>query len=517
MVPSILRVMLRWQTVALLAGSALWSAVGCSHTPEVIVLAPTPTSAGAVVPTRAPTGAPIVSPSLEAATESPAPVALLPTTAPASETPAPTTTEPPTASSTVTPTTPAIASETPFAGVMRAGEQALLAVGQAAVGSTLNGDITDAAPWAIYPLKGQAGEYVDLKLDTSADLQPLMLFLDPSGREIARTRAETSAHQGLIRGVELTSTESHYVVVTRLGGSDGFSSGSFSLTVSPGNSDLKTGVFSQSTTYETLDTGAISDADPQQVFTFDGLAGDVISVQATVTDGTLDPRLTLTDALGNILAANDDDPLGSTFDSSISRFVLPADTVYSLVVDRYGETTGDFRLKLTREGQSGPGSPLQSQMDVVDSGSIRDDNVFVTDYRAGDQINDSGQELRVQSLVTFHLPELPEGTTATEAQLVLNVCSEGGAGFAGLGSLSVYLDPYGELSAPRDYTRPRPGARVLTEISSCQPVDVTDAVAAAYAAGDSIIQFRLAFRAANNNGQGDEVRFDPRLTISAGA
>ena len=523
MTPLALRVVLKWQACTLLVGSALLAGAGCSHAPEVIVLAATATPAGAIVPTRAPTGLPPAPTLTPVVTLSPTPVPPSATPPPPTEPATPTTTpepftlthttEPATASPTLTPTPQPTATETPVAGLVVGGLPLALSAG-AVAGSTLAGEITNPSPRQIYQLTGEAGSLLDLKLDSPGDLQPLLLVLDAAGREVARAQVAPEPQAGLIRGLELTSSP-YYAVVTRSGGSDGYSTGAYSLTVSAGSPGPRTGIFSQSTRYESLDTGAISEADPAQTFTFDGLAGDIITAQVTVLGSDLDPRLMLSDPLGNVLALNDDDPASGTYDSAINRYVLPASGPYTLSIQRYGDTAGDFQLKLTREGQSGPGSPLQAQLDLVGSGSIRDDNLLVTDFRAGDQINEAGQELRVQTLLTFHLPALPEGTTAGPAQLVLESCSEGGAGFAGLGTLSLYLDPYGELIGRRDFTQLLPGARLLTELAACEPIDVTDVVAAAYAAGSADIQFRLAFRAANNSGQGDEVRFDPRLMISA--
>ncbi|MBL8146548.1 MAG: hypothetical protein JNL34_09200 [Anaerolineae bacterium] len=518
------RVSFRWQIHLLLAGSALLSIAGCTRVPEVIVLAATATPAGAIVPTRVPTELPAE------ATFTPA-LMLTSTSVPTSATPPPSTesatpsatsepatptaaAEPATASPTLTPTLLPTATETPAPGLVLAGMPMALAA-EAAVGSFLPGEITDRSPHQIYQLAGEAGTILDLKLDASGDLQPLLLVIDAAGREIARTQSGTASQSELLRGLELAN-DPYYAVVTRAGGSDGYGVGAYNLSVSAGSPELKSGIFSQPVGYESLDDGVISDAAPEQVFVFDGVAGDIISAQVTVLGSSLDPRLMLSDPLGNVLAINDDDPASGTFDSAINRFVLPASGPYTLNIQRYGETAGDFRLKLTREGQAGPGSPLQAPLDLMASGSIRDDNLLVTDFRAGDQINEAGQELRVQTLLTFHLPVLPAGALPRQAQLVLLGCSEGGAGFAGLGPLSLYLDSYGELNVAGDFTRLRPGSRLLTEANSCENLDVTNVVAAAYAAGDRDIQFRLAFRAANNSGQGDEVRFDPRLMISVG-
>jgi hypothetical protein len=152
-------------------------------------------------------------------------------------------------------------------------------------------------------------------------------------------------------------------------------------------------------------------------------------------------------------------------------------------------------------------------LDYANSVTLLDNRTPITDFRAGDQLTADNQEVRAQTLLTFHLPALPEGVTAGEAMLQLNACTEVGDGFTGLGALRVYADAYGALTERRDFTRPTAGARLIAEVDACGTIDVTDTVLEAYAAGQPTVQFRLAFNAADTNQQIDEVRFQPALVI----
>ena len=502
----------------------------CAPPPEVIVMAPTVTLAGPVVPTRIPTvetalTAPTATLPEVATSSNPLPASDTPTPPPPSVTSAPVTSTPvpatstPSASPTAQPTaTQPSATPTTDPSVMTvSGQRVLVETPLASVGTTWTGTLDSTTPWAVYPVSGAPSDRIDLKVDAhGSGLLPMLHFLDADGRELARNGVVIDSDQGLIRGAELTDDRPHYVVVARRFGTDGFDQGDFELTISAGDPAITAGVFSNSIGADSLESASISPNTPIQLFTFEGQAGDVLSAQATRLSGDLDPRLELRSPLGTVLAVNDDDPAGATLDSAIARFTLPADGFYTLGVTGYGTTAGDFRLKLTHDATE-LADTFAGRLNYTNSVTLRDNGVLVTDFRAGDQVTAEGAEQRVQTLLTFELPDMPDGVQPGRAQLVLESCTEGGAGFDALGALRVYADSFGDLNGSRDYTRPQAGARVIAEISTCEPIDVTDVVAEAYAAGDSRVQFRLAFPAANNSGQSDEVRFDPRLVISAGA
>jgi hypothetical protein len=113
-------------------------------------------------------------------------------------------------------------------------------------------------------------------------------------------------------------------------------------------------------------TGAI-DASGEVRYLFEAASGDEISVLMEVLDGNLDPFLVLYDAEGNQLAVNDDRD-GTTRNSQIGPFTLPADGQYLIVATRFqrelGSTLGNFRLTLTA-GALSPSGTGQTDEDTV--------------------------------------------------------------------------------------------------------------------------------------------------------
>jgi hypothetical protein len=86
------------------------------------------------------------------------------------------------------------------------------------------------------------------------------------------------------------------------------------------------------------------------VYTFQGQANDLISINLNATSGSLDTLLLLLDSAGNVIGSNDDQAEGNT-DSAISNLRLFADETYTIVATRYGKdvggTEGNYTLLLT--------------------------------------------------------------------------------------------------------------------------------------------------------------------------
>ena len=97
--------------------------------------------------------------------------------------------------------------------------------------------------------------------------------------------------------------------------------------------------------------GTLSDSAPRQVYVFEGLRGDLVSVNLDVTRGDLLPSLLLVDGAGQVLALRDGEA-----NAGIRGIRLPETDVYSLVVSRFGgetgTTRGDYTLALDRTGAS---------------------------------------------------------------------------------------------------------------------------------------------------------------------
>lgn len=96
--------------------------------------------------------------------------------------------------------------------------------------------------------------------------------------------------------------------------------------------------------------GRIDDTIPAEDWTFDGFAGQVISLLAVTTSGDLDPVIQVIGPDGVIAGRNDDlDSLVT--DAGLEAFALPLDGAYTVRVSRYqgaeGVTAGGYDLTLT--------------------------------------------------------------------------------------------------------------------------------------------------------------------------
>jgi hypothetical protein len=116
--------------------------------------------------------------------------------------------------------------------------------------------------------------------------------------------------------------------------------------------------------------GSISAATPAQVYTFDGAAGDLVSVEAIAVSSTLDPRLSLQIEGGTALAETNDDPFQPGSRDARVTYRLPKAGVYTLVVEGQERSTGEFLLRLERRVTT-PATPLG--VDVITAANLSPD------------------------------------------------------------------------------------------------------------------------------------------------
>jgi hypothetical protein len=513
--------------------------VGCSPTAQQLAAVSTPTLQGPIVPTRIPPTATSTATFTPSPTETPVNTATPTNTETPANTPTPTDTA--TATATLTPTDmpTATATETPLPSatptetlvptmtstppsIGNLSIQQRLSAGQAAEGA-----IDNRHPAALFVLSGTQGDVVDVKMSkVSGDLDTFLLLLNGEGRELVRNDDEsTETRDAAIDGYELPYSGDYIVVATRYYQRFGTTAGTFSLLVQPTPPDetTQTGLTTQPIEIGALQTGTISSANPEQLYTFAANEGDVLTIQMSATSGNLDPAITLMDQMGNYLFDNDDDIANGTINAQLRRVQMPYTGFYSLEAARYqgaeGTSAGDYRLKLSLE-QTGTGdSPVRfGVLDPLDSGSVRSDGTFYTDYLAGDQLEeDANEEMEYQTLLTVYLPTFASGEGVQEATLTLGSCVDRGGGFAALDELTIYSDPFGDLGGRRDYTRPTTGATIIDTLQGCRDIDVTNVVRDAYAQAKEFVQFRLTFRNTPQNAETDAVAFsDPRLAVTVG-
>lgn len=98
-------------------------------------------------------------------------------------------------------------------------------------------------------------------------------------------------------------------------------------------------------------SGSITPTNKFDLYAFDGLAGDVVTISMTAASGTnLDTKLYLIGPNGTVVTQNDDAVAGENTDSLINNFTLPEDGQYIIIAthygDQYGITAGAYTLSL---------------------------------------------------------------------------------------------------------------------------------------------------------------------------
>jgi hypothetical protein len=197
--------------------------------------------------------------------------------------------------------------------------------------------------------------------------------------------------------------------------------------------------------YGTQVVGKLNDAVPFEEYVFQGLRGDVISVSLEVTDGSLDPLLTLVDTRGNLLATRDDTASGAQANARgirLESLHLPMSGVYRILVGRFGyglgSTEGDYRLTLERVGaSSASGSALRYGDSLINTitdtqpqlyysfRARRGDIVAVQMHRVSGDLDPVLQIVNSRSLIIAENDDLP-GSGSQDAQISGLIIEEDG-------------------------------------------------------------------------------------------
>ena len=102
--------------------------------------------------------------------------------------------------------------------------------------------------------------------------------------------------------------------------------------------------------YGDTQPGSIQDTTFAVYFTFNGQAGDVITIAMNRTAGDLDALVALRDPNGNMIGVSDDIAGENTRDAQLESITLPANGTYTIIATRFqqdiGLTKGDFTVTL---------------------------------------------------------------------------------------------------------------------------------------------------------------------------
>lgn len=524
--------------ITLLLTLALLIASACARQPEQLVLAPTSTPAGAIVPTRQPTLT--QTPTVESSATSTEAATATPTDEP-SLTPTETGTSTATATETLANTETPVSTQTPteaqlptdapdtLAGAALANSSSLYPAVYAAtlrLDTPASNRIDSATPFVYFAFEASAGQTYDIQMDAddsrSITLRPMLMVIDPDGAEVARTSIYNTEFSTAVRGFTAPATGVYSVIATRVNGEYGRTEGDFSVTVTQGAAGTTTGIAAQTLTLNQVVSGAISNEVPEQLYVFFGQEGTSLSAVMDAA-GALDSRILLYDNAGRMISTNDDDfeqPPGNV-DSRINGYVLARTGFYSVLATRFFEntptlSTGSYRLKVDDLGiVSAEEFRYEAVIDSANTSLVTALNQTYGGFLIGEfQPTGESTGVRIDALVTFTLPPI-DANAWTSAELAFEPCRESEGGLDGLGEMSILEEPFGELdSADRDLSRVTSGARVVARATSCAALDFTETVRAAYEAGETRVQIRLTFRNPPVNSTIDSISVTPRLFLS---
>lgn len=251
-------------------------------------------------------------------------------------------------------------------------------------GQPFEGELTTDDQTVEVQFEGSAGDVVEIILD-SADFDPNMTIIAPSGEEIASDDDSGPGVNALLTGLELPESGTYTIIIDgyRGAGGDREISGTFLLTINSANAPAVTSTPSDETPDEPTGeptsapdsgtgtdlgivtgdapvTGTLNGDTQIAQYSFEASAGDVVTIDLTSAD--FDPFVRLLDANGNVIAEDDDS--GGSSQARISEFVIPADGEYTIEVDAFrgfngtDRVFGDYTVTLALE--KGAGMPALS-------------------------------------------------------------------------------------------------------------------------------------------------------------
>ena len=123
--------------------------------------------------------------------------------------------------------------------------------------------------------------------------------------------------------------------------------------------------------YGNTEFGTLSVSSPSEAWQFEGFAADSISVSVNQIMGDLDPYVVILDPMGRVMAT--DDNSGEAYPNALVRdFRLPDSGTYTILVQGYMDTTGDYEVTVARNetgmiyGQIGGGGELPYDIPMID-------------------------------------------------------------------------------------------------------------------------------------------------------
>ncbi len=231
----------------------------------------------------------------------------------------------------------------------------------------------------------------DITLEVLDTRRVRLAFNDDHGTD----RTDLGAFDSLIENLRLPNAGDYIIRVSTFSGTG---EGSVEVLVSS-NAAAPADVPSQPSTSggsETI-TGEVPDGQRFR-HDFEAAADEAVTITVRSTDNTLDPRVSLLNAAGSVLASNDDHGSGDTslgrFDSRISAFVIPESGTYTVEISGFGGIGGRFELTIDR----GDATTVETPPDTIEAlqviegrVTLQEDFTYDFEAEAGDVLTITAQ------------------------------------------------------------------------------------------------------------------------------
>lgn len=276
-----------------------------------------------------------------------------------------------------------------------------------------------------HTITAQQGDILTITVrSTDNILDPKVALVDSSGTILIENDDHGTDDTSLdnldsrISNFTLPSGGTFTIQISGFGGSGG----AFELTIErkgssgvvPSATPLSAQTPGTTATSQTV-TGSIN---PNDTFTYElnAQAGDVYTITVRAISSEFDPRVSVYDPNEDFLFSNDDHGTAARdidlFDSRISNLILPESGSYTINVNGYQDSAGDFELIIE---QVATGAPVGRGTDELFTGEIRPSGTFTQtfDAQAGDYVT-----ITVRSLTQDFDPRVallsPEGVIVAD-------------------------------------------------------------------------------------------------------
>ncbi len=216
------------------------------------------------------------------------------------------------------------------------------------------GQISDSQPQRYYRFSARENDVIDvLMARTSGSLDAYLILQDMNGNTLFQDDDSGGGKNAAINGFRLPQDGNYIIIAQRFEGTSGTTSGGYRLTLrNRGDAYADVNIGIPRLLYGTTVPDAITNADPDSVYAFYGMRGEVITLTMTRTSGNLASVIVLMDQNQQRLISDSDSTGAGS--AAITRYTLPYTGVYYINARRYEgargprSTEGAFNVALVR-------------------------------------------------------------------------------------------------------------------------------------------------------------------------